>query len=410
MRTADALGMATEALAATPLRTLLAMLGIVIGVGCVVCMVGIGAGAQARVASQIRSFGANVLLINPAIKTKDGVRGADSPRGTLTADDSKAIAALSTVARSAASMFGTAQVVHGSRNWETTVNGTSPDYFDIREWRLKSGRMFVPGEEGTAAKAAILGSAVAGKLFEGEEPVGQIVRILNTPFSVIGTLEEKGASGNSQSQDDVVFVPLLTATRRLFGSASAVNRDAVAYIIASAKSDEAIPGAMREIASLLKRRHGVPANQDEDFAVTSAAAALSAQQESVRTISYLLGSIAAISLLVGGIGIMNIMLVCVTERTPEIGLRLAVGARPGDVQQQFLLEAAVLCTLGGALGAVFGWIAAWAIASSFDWPILIQPWTVVIAVVLSSAIGVFFGYYPAKRASGLQPVVALRQL
>ena len=270
--------------------------------------------------------------------------------------------------------------------------------------------MFLPEEDQTAAKVAILGSTVADKLFNGEEPVGQIIRILNTPFSVLGVLEEKGASGNSQNQDDVVFVPLSTATRRLVGSANTINRDAVAYIIASAKSDDAIPGAIEQITSLLKVRHRIAAAQEDDFTVTSAAAALAAQQESVRTISILLGSIAAVSLIVGGIGIMNIMLVCVTERTSEIGLRLAVGARPRDIRRQFLLEAVVICTAGGIFGVFGGSAAAWGIANSFDWPILIQPWIVAIAVALASTVGVFFGYYPAKRASALQPIIALRQL
>ena len=410
MRMRDALQMATGALAANPVRSLLTMLGIVIGVGCVVCMAAIGAGARARVVDQIRAFGANVLLVNPGTKIKDGVRGADAPKGILTTGDAKAIAELPLVALSAPSVFGNAQVVHGSRNWGTTVNGTTPDHFTVREWRLKSGRMFLPEEDQTAAKVAILGSTVADKLFNGEEAVGQIIRILNTPFSVLGVLEEKGASGNGQSQDDVVFVPLSTATRRLVGSANTINRDAVAYIIASAKSDDAIPGAIEQITSLLKVRHRIAAAQEDDFTATSAAAALAAQQESVRTISILLGSIAAVSLVVGGIGIMNIMLVCVTERTSEIGLRLAVGARPRDIRRQFLLEAVVICTAGGIFGVFGGSAAAWGIANSFDWPILIQPWIVAIAVALASTVGVFFGYYPAKRASALQPIIALRQL
>ncbi len=410
MRMRDALQMATGALAANPVRSLLTMLGIVIGVGCVVCMAAIGAGARARVVDQIRAFGANVLLVNPGTKIKDGVRGAGAPKGILTTGDAKVIAELPLVALSAPSVFGNAQVEHGSRNWGTTVNGTTPDHFTVREWRLKSGRMFLPEEDQTAAKVAILGSTVADKLFNGEEAVGQIIRILNTPFSVLGVLEEKGASGNGQSQDDVVFVPLSTATRRLVGSANTINRDAVAYIIASAKSDDAIPGAIEQITSLLKVRHRIAAAQEDDFTATSAAAALAAQQESVRTISILLGSIAAVSLIVGGIGIMNIMLVCVTERTSEIGLRLAVGARPRDIRRQFLLEAVVICTAGGIFGVFGGSAAAWGIANSFNWPILIQPWIVAIAVALASTVGVFFGYYPAKRASALQPIIALRQL
>lgn len=410
MRTQDALWMATDALAANPIRSLLTMLGIVIGVGCVVCMVAIGAGARARVINQIRSFGANVLAINPTAKIKDGVRGSSGPQGILTTDDARAIAELPTIAATAPSVFGNAQAVHESRNWGTSVNGTTVSHFSIREWRLKSGRMFEPEEDHAAAKVAILGATVAEKLFDHENPVGQIIRIMNTPFTVLGVLSEKGASADSKSQDDVVFVPLTTAIRRLMGSMNAVNRDAVAFILASAKSYEAIPDAAKEVTSLLKQRRATASGQDDDFTVTTAASVLAAQQESVRTMSILLGSIAAVSLVVGGIGIMNIMLVCVTERTSEIGLRLAVGARPRDIRRQFLLEAIVICTAGGFFGILFGSAAAWGIASSFDWPILIQPWIFAIAVVLASAIGVFFGYYPAKRASALQPIIALRQL
>ena len=297
-----------------------------------------------------------------------------------------------------------------AENWGTSVNGTTASHFSIREWRLKSGRIFQPEEDQAAAKVAILGSTVAEKLFEDEEPVGQIIRILNTPFVVLGVLQEKGVSANSQSQDDVIFVPLTTATRQLIGSTNAVNRDAVAFILASAKSYDKIPDASKEITSLLKQRHKIPAGQEDDFTVTTAASVLAVQQESVRTMSVLLGSIAAVSLVVGGIGIMNIMLVCVTERTSEIGLRLAVGARPRDVRRQFLLESVVICTIGGVFGVLGGAGAAWGIANSFDWPILIQPWIVAIAVVLASTVGVFFGYYPAKRASALQPIIALRQI
>lgn len=410
MRNVDALVMAAAALMANPVRTLLTMLGIVIGVGCVVCMVAIGAGAQARVAAQIRSFGANVILINPGAINKDGARGVGGARHTLSGGDAREIATLSSVAASAPSVFGTVQVVRGNQNWMTTVNGTTADHFDIREWRLKSGRMFSEEDDRAAGKVAILGSTTAEKLFDKEDAVGHVIRILGTPFSVIGVLVQKGASANGQSQDDVVFVPLATAIQRLVGSANMVNRDAVAYILASATSDKDIPEAIAEITTLLRQRHKILPGQQDDFNVVSAASALAAQQESTRTISILLGSIAAVSLLVGGIGIMNIMLVCVTERTSEIGLRLAIGARPRDVQKQFLFEAVALCTAGGVIGVALGSAAAWAIASRFGWPILIQPWTAVMAVALASIVGVFFGYYPAKRASTLQPVIALKRL
>jgi len=409
MRFLDALAMSAAALMANPVRTLLTILGIMIGVGCVVSMAGIGAGAQARVADQIRAFGANVLLIKPGDTNRDGVRGASGTRHTLVSADATAISAVPSVAAAAASVFGTVQVVHGNFNWSTTVNGTTSDHFDIREWPLRSGRMFSPDDERDAGKVAILGQTVAEKLFQKEEPLGQVIRILNTPFTVIGMLREKGTSGG-QSQDDVVFVPLSTATLRLIGSANTVNRNAVAYILASAATERAIPEAIQEIERLLRQRHRILPGKDDDFTVTSAASALAAQQESTRTISLLLGSIAAVSLIVGGISIMNIMLVCVTERTPEIGLKLAIGARPRDLRRQFLFEAVLLCTVAGIFGVLLGSVSAQAIGARFGWPVLIQPWAIAMAIVLASCVGIFFGYYPAKRASKLQPVIALRRL
>jgi putative ABC transport system permease protein len=409
MRIADEFAMSAGALAANPVRTALTMLGIIFGVGCMICMAAIGAGAEARVAAQIRAFGANVLLVNPAVAKREAQHGGGARR-SLTSADARAIEALPLVSAAAPSVFGSVQVVRGNRHWGTTLNGTLADHFDIREWRLKSGRMFSEQDERDAGKVVILASVVAEKLFEGNEPVGETVRILDTPFSVIGVLDEKGASGGGQSQDDVIFVPLSTATTRLIGAANKIDREAVAYILASATSEEAVPDALDAIGSLLRQRHAVAAGQDDDFTVTSAASALAAQRESTRTMAILLASIAAVALLVGGIGIMNVMLVCVTERTAEIGLRLAIGARPRDVRRQFLVEAVVICTIGGIIGAACGSAAAWTVAGWFGWPVLIQPSAAALAVAVAGGVGVFFGYYPAKRASALEPVVALRRL
>ena len=409
MRPLDTLEMAAAALWANPFRSLLTILGVVVGVGCVVSMLAIGAGARARVQDQIRAFGANVILVNPGSIETNGVRSAVGARHTLTAADARAIAELPTIKGAAPSVYGSAQIVYGAQNWATTINGTTPDHFNIREWPLKAGRMFSSEEVRSAAKSVIIGSLVAQRLFRAEDPVGKVVRIMNTPFTVIGVLAEKGTNGGGQNQDDVAFAPLSTATLRLIGSANIVNRDAVAYILASARSEETLTPAMRDVEALLRQRHKTREGAD-DFTVTSAASALAAQEASTRTISILLGSIAAVSLIVGGISIMNIMLVCVTERTPEIGLRLAIGAQPRHIRQQFLIEATVLCGAGGVIGAILGSVVALMIGSAFAWPVRIEPLGAVGSVLLAAAIGVFFGWYPARRAAALQPIAALKRL
>ena len=332
MKFSDAIRMASAALLGNPVRTLLTMLGMVVGVACIVSMVAIGAGAQARVAEQIRAFGAHVLLVNPGANNKNAVRGAIGSRLTLTGEDARAIARLPSVAAVAPSVFGTAQIVYGANNWSTTINGTMPEHFAIREWPLKAGRTFNQEDMQGAAKVAIIGSKAAEELFKTSDPVGKTVRILSTPFTVIGVMSEKGVNGSGQNQDDVAFVPLSTATLRLIGSANSVRRDTVGYILISARSDEAMVPAIAEIEELLRQRHQTR-DGDDDFSVTTAAASLAAQEASTKTTSILLGSIAAVSLIVGGISIMDIMLVCVTERTPEIGLRLAIGARPKDIRR-----------------------------------------------------------------------------
>ncbi len=409
MKLADAIRMALAAIMGNPVRSLLTMLGVVIGVGCMVSMVAIGAGAQARVAEQIRAFGAHVLLVNPGANNRNGVRGAVGSRLTLTGEDARAIARLPSVALAAPSVFGVAQIVYGANNWSTTINGTVPDHFEIREWPLKAGRTFTQEDIQSAAKVAIIGSKAADELFKTEDAVGKGVRILSTPFTVIGVLSEKGVNGSGQNQDDVAFVPISTATLRLIGSANSVNRDTVGYILANARSDDAMASAITQIEDLLRQRHRTREG-DDDFTVTTAAATMAAQEASTRTIAILLGSIAAVSLIVGGISIMNIMLVCVTERTPEIGLRLAVGARPKDIRRQFLMEAICLCSAGGVVGVGLGYAAACAVGARFDWPILLQPETAVAAIVLAGGVGTFFGWYPAHRAATLQPVAALKTL
>ena len=409
MRLSDTLAMAMSALVGAPVRTLLTLLGVVIGVGCVVAMAAIGAGAQARVADQIKAFGANVILINPGATDEKGVSGASGSSRSLTVGDAEAITHLSTVALAAPSVFGTVQVVAGNKNWSTTVNGTTSEHFIIREWSPGSGRVFSSDEETSAAKVAVIGATVAQRLFGPSDPIGQVVRILSTPFTVVGVLKPKGTSPGGQDQDDAVFVPLLAAMVRLIGGANSVNHDTVAYILANSRSSELMTAAVDDIQSLLRQRHQRE-GRDDDFTVTTAAAALAAQQSSTRTIALLLGSVAAISLVVGGISIMNIMLVCVTERTSEIGLRLAIGARPRDIRRQFLFEAIVLSMFGGVAGVALGSVAAWIVTRIFQWPVLIEPGTGVAAVLLAAAFGVTFGWYPAGRAANLQPVDAIRHV
>ncbi|MCB1413982.1 MAG: ABC transporter permease [Xanthobacteraceae bacterium] len=407
MRPLDYLSTAAAAMLANPIRTCLTMLGIIIGVGSMVSMAAIGAGAQAQVQEQIRSFGANVLMINAAVRNQGGIRTAGNIRRPLTIEDSRAIAELPSVRAAAASVAGPAQAVHGGRNWGTVINGTTRDHFAIRGWQLASGRLFEPGEEAGGGKVAVVGSLVARRLFGDEDPLGRVIRILNTPFEVIGVLKEKGSAAG-QNQDDVIFVPLLTAMIRLIGSANAVNRDAIAFIMASSKSDDSMTAAIDDITSLMRQRHGLTGNDENDFTITTAASILAAQEASTRTVAILLGAIAAVSLVVGGISIMNIMLVSVSERTREIGLRLAIGARPRDVRKQFLLEAAVLCVVGGVIGVLLGGLTAIGVAKFVGWRVLLEPQVAAVAVVFAGCVGIFFGYYPARQAARLEPVMALR--
>jgi putative ABC transport system permease protein len=298
--------------------------------------------------------------------------------------------------------------VHEARNWNTTVNGTTADYFLVREWALRSGRHFAPAEAQGAGKVALIGTTVARELFDKEDPVGREIRVSGVPFEVIGVLTEKGPSGSNQDQDDIIFVPISTAKLRLGGSASKVNRDSVAYILVKAVSDEAMTSAEREIELLLRQRHRTNRDAESDFQISDPASIMAAQRASTTTISWLLAAIASVSLLVGGISIMNIMLVSVSERTREIGLRLAVGARRRDIHTQFLTEAVTLCALGGLMGLVVGIGGSWAIAKLAQWPIFLGLDVTVFAVLFAAGIGIFFGYYPARKAARLEPIVALR--
>ena len=395
---------ALRSLRLNPMRSILTMLGIVIGVASVVTVLAIGSGAQGQVADQIRAIGANVLMITPGTAKKDGVRLKAGTRLTLTEGDVDAILAQVPQVRAAAgSLSGSAQIVRENRNWNTTVNGTTNGHFLVRDWPVAAGRTFNGTEQSTAAKVAILGSVVAKELFGPDSPVGTEVRIMSVPFEVVGVLDAKGPD-----QDDVVFVPLETAKLRFLGSASGVNRDAVAYIVAKAVSDEAMVRARTEIEELLRQRHRIADGQEDDFKVSDPAAAMDAQRGATRTIALLLTAVAGVSLLVGGISIMNIMTVTVTERTREIGIRRAVGARGADIRLQFLAEALVLCLLGGLAGVIVGAGFSLTVARSAGWATIIDPQAILLSVGFSALVGLFFGYYPAHRASRLDPVEALK--
>jgi putative ABC transport system permease protein len=405
----ESLGIALRSLRASKMRSFLTMLGIIIGVASVITMVAVGAGAQTRVAEQIRSLGANVLMVMPGTAREGGVRKESGSRHTLTESDAVAIASqLPQVQAAAPSIRSAQQIVHADKNWNTTINGTTTDYFVIRDWAAAAGRQFSRAEEQGGGKVALIGATVAKQLFDKDDPVGREIRISSVPFEVIGVLADKGPSGAGQNQDDIVFVPISTGKLRLMGSASEVNREAVAYILVKAKSDEVMGSAQEQIDALLRQRHHISVGEESDFQVNNPAAAMAAQRASTTTIAWLLAAIASVSLVVGGISIMNIMLVSVSERTREIGLRLAVGARRRDIRNQFLTEAVTLCIFGGLIGLVVGTGAAAAVANLAGWPIFLGIDAVALSIIFPASIGIFFGYYPARQAARLEPVEALR--
>ncbi len=405
----ESIRIAIRALHTNGLRSLLTMLGIIIGVASVITMVAVGQGAHTRVAEQIRTLGANLLMVVPGAAREGGARLKLGSRHTLTEADAAAIRQeVPVVDVAAPTVRGAAQVVHGNRNWNTVVYGTEPDYFIAREWPVASGRRFTRRDMNASAKVAVLGASVAKALFGEADPLGRLIRIADVPITVVGVLSRKGASGSGRDQDDVIFVPISTAKLRLIGSAHEINREAVAYILIKVANARAVDMAAHQIASLLRERHRLPTDAEDDFQVRNPAAAMAAQHAAARTLTFLLTVVASVSLIVGGISIMNIMLVSVTERTREIGLRLAVGARRRDIRNQFLLEAITLCVLGGLLGILLGVGAAVALAEMADWPVFIGPEALLLAAGSAAAVGVFFGFYPALKASRLDPVVALR--
>jgi len=394
---------ALVALRRNPMRTILTMLGVIIGVGCVVAMVAIGQGASAAIQSQIGALGTNFLLIHSGSHFRGGVHGGLGSVQNLPADDATAIVReCPSVAVADPGVRTGAQVVYGDQNWATSVQGTGPNYPTIRAWAVAKGSFFTEEDVKAATKVAVLGQTVMDNLFGDANPVGQIIRMKGVPFRVLGVLDKKGGSAMGQDQDDLICVPYTTAQKRLMGVTYIGN------IIVSAVSPQAIGRATEEIRALLRQRHRLGRDQDDDFQVRSQQDIANTATQMSGVLTVLLGAIASVSLLVGGIGIMNIMLVSVTERTREIGVRRAMGARRSDIRTQFLIESSLISGLGGAVGIAVGIFVARFIARFGGWPTLVQPQVVVVAFLFAGAIGVFFGLYPAAKAARLDPIEALR--
>jgi len=386
------------------MRSLLTMLGIIIGVGAVIAMVAIGQGAQTSVEAQINSLGTNVILIFPGTTTKSGVSAGAGTNTTLTEEDAKAIKEqCSSVSLLSPLLRNGGQVVFGNLNWGTVMQGGTVDYFSIRDWKLAEGEFFTEQDVRASTKVCLLGQTVIQQLFATSNPIGQTVRIRNTPFKVIGTLQSKGQNMMGQDQDDVIIIPYTTLLKRFMGNNTREWR-----FIASAKSKTDIPQAQQEISELLRVRHKLSPTEDDDFTIRTQTDIADASTSTSKIMTMLLGSIAGVSLIVGGIGIMNIMLVSVTERTREIGIRKAIGARKGDILQQFLAEAIVLGVVGGFLGIGLGVASSNLIAKFAQWPVFVSSSSIFLSVGFSAAVGIFFGFYPARKAAGLNPIEALR--
>ena len=398
---------ALQALRRNTLRSLLTALGIIIGVAAVIAMVSIGQGASVSVQEQIARMGNNMLVILSGTTTQGGVRSGFGGAQTLKTFDAKAIQRECPAVGAVTYMRRQVQqVVAGNQNWSTAITGVTPEYQIVRDWPVAAGRFLNKQEEESAATSAVLGQTVVQNLFgPGQNPVDQTIRINNVPFRVVGVLEPKGQSTQGQDQDDAVFIPFSTAERKVLGTRILGT---VGAIMVSAVSPEAIPEAQRQITNLLRERHRIRRGQNDDFTIRNLADIAATAESTSQVMNILLASVASVSLLVGGIGIMNIMLVSVTERTREIGIRMAVGAKSRHILTQFLLEAVVLSYIGGVVGAVLGVVGAKLVSALANWPTIIPPDAIVLAISFSAAVGIFFGFYPARKAARLDPIQALR--
>jgi putative ABC transport system permease protein len=407
MNPLQTLRVALRAILRNKLRAFLTTLGIIIGVGAVIAMMAIGAGAKAQVQAAFAAMGTNLLIIQPGSTSTSGVKGGFGSMPTLTWDDYAAIRdEVSTVKAAAPSLRQTLPVISDEQNWTTSVTGTSPDYFDIRNWPIGLGAGFTQSDLDTGTKVVVLGQTVVEKLYgENANPVGLTVRIGSIPFQVLGVAAKKGQSATGQDYDDAAFIPVTTFAAKVQGGLSKYLRGT---IMVAATSSDTTSRAEKDISTLLRERHHITAGEDDDFQIRNLSEIAGAQQQGTDTMTTLLASVAAVSLIVGGIGIMNIMLVSVTERTREIGIRMAVGAKPNHILSQFLVEALSLSVAGGLVGVGSGVGAARYLAGRFHWPMLIQPDVITVSVAFSALVGIVFGMYPAWKASQLDPIDALR--
>ena len=396
---------AFRALVRNKMRAALTMLGIIIGVSAVIAMVSIGQGASASVQAQIESIGTNLLFVSAGAQNVGGVRSGtgDSGTNTLTVEDLDAVKReVPSVSMVTPAVNARSQLVAGNMNWNTSVQGVSEQYPDIRKWTVQSGTFFTDADVRTAARVIVIGQTIADNLYPGADPVGQTIRVMNLPFRVVGVMARKGQDQQGRDQDDIAFAPYTTVQKKVLGS----PRVQIAYV--SAVSQDATYTAQSQITDLLRQRHKLSASDGNDFTVRNMTDIADAANETSNTMTILLACIAGVSLLVGGIGIMNIMLVSVTERTREIGIRMAIGARSSAVRTQFLIESIVLSLTGGMIGIILGVAFSLAIPKLLGWPTLVSTMAIIGSVVFSAAVGIFFGYYPARKAASLDPIEALR--
>ncbi|MCE5266133.1 MAG: ABC transporter permease [Deltaproteobacteria bacterium] len=394
-----------RALRVNKMRSALTMLGIIIGVGAVITMLAVGTGAKERISDQMASIGSNLLIILPGSSTSGGLRMGSGTQSTLTQDDAEAIVRECPAISDAAPMYnGTAQVVYGNQNWSTGIIGTTPGILPVRDWSLAAGRAFTDQDVRNANKVCLLGQTVVDNLFGNADPIGQVIRIKKIPFVVIGILSPKGQSDRGQDQDDTIFVPLTTAQKKIFG---VPFLGMVRVITVKAKGADQMAAAEGQINELLSQRHRISPRQDKDFTVRNLTQMMEAREQATQVMGLLLAAIASVSLLVGGIGIMNIMLVSVTERTREIGIRMAVGAKTWDIRLQFIIEALTLSLIGGVAGIIVGISGSKLLSAWADWATVVSPLSVLLAFGFSGLVGLFFGFYPAYKASLLNPIDAL---
>ncbi|NBY71410.1 MAG: FtsX-like permease family protein [Betaproteobacteria bacterium] len=400
---------AWRALAANTLRSILTMLGIIIGVAAVITMIAVGRGATERVQAQMKGLGSNIMLVLPGGVSQAGVRLGAQTRQRLTEEDALAIALeVPEVQVAAPTSRTTGQLVAGNINWGTNIFGVTNEYLEARDWGLASGRMFDAAELSGSAKVAWIGATAARELFGDEDPLEQVVRVRGVPMKVVGVLLPKGQNSNGQDQDDVLMIPISTLRNRIWGGDTTSRLKRVWSISVKVREGQDMKVAEEGIKDLLRQRFKVQPGAEDPFTVRNLTEILQAQEEASRVMTLLLAAVAGISLVIGGIGIMNIMLVSVTERTREIGLRMAVGARPRDILNQFLIEAVTLSLVGGAIGVLLGAVATWALGNFAGWQVSMTLGSIALAAGFSAVVGVFFGFYPARRASRLLPIQALR--